>query len=54
MMKVGVYKYPALPELTAVGGKRAHTLDNSKNIQPSYGSGPFVNHMLHFTPGLIL
>jgi hexosaminidase len=35
---------PALPELTAVGAKRGHTLNDSENIQPSYGSGPFTNN----------
>jgi hexosaminidase len=33
----------ALPELTAVGSKRGHTLTNRGNLQPSFGSGPFVN-----------
>jgi len=31
---------PALPELTVIGAKRAHTLDDRKNLQPSLGSGP--------------
>ncbi len=31
---------PSLPELTAVGGHRGHTLDNKDFLQPSYGSGP--------------
>ncbi len=31
---------PALPELTQVGAKRGHTLDDKQNLQPSYGSGP--------------
>ncbi|WP_242918933.1 family 20 glycosylhydrolase [Pontibacter liquoris] len=31
---------PALPELTQVGAKRGHTLDNKQFLQPSYGSGP--------------
>jgi hexosaminidase len=35
---------PALPELTTVGAKRGHTLDNSKNLQPSYGSGPYISN----------
>ncbi|MES2810687.1 MAG: family 20 glycosylhydrolase, partial [Bacteroidota bacterium] len=35
---------PTLPELTEVGAKRGHTLDNTQNIQPSYGSGPFVDN----------
>ena len=34
---------PSLPELTAVGSNRAHTLDNAGHIQPSYGSGPFAD-----------
>lgn len=34
---------PSLPELTEVGSKRAHTLDDGENIQPSYGSGPFAD-----------
>ncbi len=29
-----------LPELTRVSGSRGHTLDNSKFLQPAYGSGP--------------
>ncbi|OIN60453.1 family 20 glycosylhydrolase [Arsenicibacter rosenii] len=33
---------PSLPELTAVGSKRGHTLDNKAFLQPSYGSGPDV------------
>jgi hexosaminidase len=35
---------PALPELTSVGAKRGHTLDDSENIQPSYGSGPYTKN----------
>ncbi|MFD2999077.1 family 20 glycosylhydrolase [Pontibacter toksunensis] len=34
---------PALPELTQVGSKRGHTLDDKKNLQPSYASGPDVD-----------
>ncbi len=30
---------PGLPELTEVGAKRAHTLDDSRWLHPSYGSG---------------
>ena len=30
----------SLPELTEVGGKRGHTLDNKSFLQPAYGSGP--------------
>jgi hexosaminidase len=33
---------PGLPELTEVGSQRGHTTDDSKNILPSYGSGPKV------------
>lgn len=35
---------PGLPELTEVGAKRGHTLDNKKSLQPSYGSGPDVEN----------
>ncbi|WP_237144345.1 family 20 glycosylhydrolase [Pontibacter pamirensis] len=34
---------PALPELTEIGSQRGHTLDDKKNLQPSYASGPDVN-----------
>ncbi|GAB3531719.1 family 20 glycosylhydrolase [Pontibacter brevis] len=34
---------PALPELTEIGSRRGHTLDDSKNLQPSLGSGPDVD-----------
>ncbi|MBU2708180.1 carbohydate-binding domain-containing protein [Zooshikella marina] len=30
-----------LPELTDVGGRRGHTLDEVKHLVPSFGSGPF-------------
>jgi hexosaminidase len=40
---------PALPELTTVGGKRGHTLDNRENIQPSYGSGPFISNTTFYS-----
>jgi hexosaminidase len=33
---------PSLPELTAVGGHRAHGVDESAALQPAYGSGPDV------------
>ncbi|MDQ4138938.1 MAG: family 20 glycosylhydrolase, partial [Bacteroidota bacterium] len=33
-----------LPELTEIGGKRAHTLDSRNNLPPSYGSGPVGNN----------
>lgn len=35
---------PALPELTEVGSKRGHSLDESKNLHPALGSGPSVNN----------
>lgn len=35
---------PGLPELTDVGGKRGHTLDDSEHLVPSYGSGPDVDN----------
>ncbi|MCC9138889.1 family 20 glycosylhydrolase [Pontibacter silvestris] len=35
---------PALPELTQVGGKRGHTLNDKKNLVPSYASGPNVSN----------
>ncbi|WP_218145458.1 family 20 glycosylhydrolase [Parapedobacter koreensis] len=31
---------PGLPELTDVGAKRGHTLDDARRLMPSYGSGP--------------
>ena len=31
---------PSLPELTAIGSKRGHTLDSKTNLPPSHGSGP--------------
>lgn len=33
---------PGLPELTEVGARRGHTLDDSAWLMPSYGSGPDV------------
>ncbi len=30
----------ALPELTSVGGRRGHTLDERDHLHPAYGSGP--------------
>jgi hexosaminidase len=30
-----------LPELTAVGGRRGHTLDEREHLIPSFGSGPY-------------
>jgi hexosaminidase len=32
-----------LPELTGIGGKRGHTIDERQNLYPAYGSGPFVD-----------
>ncbi|OLC06851.1 MAG: hypothetical protein AUH41_11805 [Gemmatimonadetes bacterium 13_1_40CM_66_11] len=34
---------PSLPELTAVGARRGHTLDSSRFLQPAFGSGPLVD-----------
>jgi hexosaminidase len=34
---------PSLPELTSVGARRGHTLDSSRFLPPSYGSGPEVD-----------
>jgi hexosaminidase len=34
---------PGLPELTAVGARRGHTLDSSRFLPPAYGSGPQVD-----------
>src|SRR5205809_333700 len=31
---------PSLPDLTAVGGRRGHTLDSREFLQPAFGSGP--------------
>lgn len=35
---------PGLPELTAVGGRRGHGVDELSSLLPSYGSGPDVNN----------
>ncbi|MBO0939460.1 carbohydate-binding domain-containing protein [Fibrella sp. HMF5335] len=35
---------PSLPELTEVGAKRAHAVDESKNLVPAYGSGPSTDN----------
>lgn len=35
---------PTLPELTAVGAKRGHTLDDHDFLRPCYGSGPDTNN----------
>lgn len=32
-----------LPELTRVGGRRGHTLDDVEFLPPSFGSGPFLD-----------
>ena len=32
-----------LPELTAIGGKRGHTVDESDRLYPAYGSGPVAD-----------
>jgi len=32
---------PGLPELTQVGARRGHTLDESDRLMPSWGSGPY-------------
>ncbi len=34
---------PGLPELTQVGGRRGHTLDEAEFLHPAYGSGPDPN-----------
>ncbi|MEM1122708.1 MAG: family 20 glycosylhydrolase, partial [Bacteroidota bacterium] len=34
---------PDLPELTEIGAKRGHTLDEKDRLQPAYGSGPTTN-----------
>ena len=34
---------PSLPELTAVGARRGHTLDSSRFLPPAWGSGPDVD-----------
>jgi hexosaminidase len=33
---------PTLPELTQIGSKRAHTIDEQNNLMPSFCSGPFM------------
>jgi hexosaminidase len=35
---------PSLPELTQVGGRRGHGVDEKEFLMPSYGSGPDVNN----------
>src|SRR2546430_6711112 len=34
---------PSLPELTAVGARRGHTLDSGTHLPPAFGSGPDVD-----------
>ncbi len=34
---------PSLPELTAVGARRGHTLDSGTHLPPAFGSGPEVD-----------
>jgi len=34
---------PSLPELTAVGARRGHTLDSRRHLPPAWGSGPIVD-----------
>ena len=34
---------PSLPELTALGARRGHTLDSSRFLPPAWGSGPEVD-----------
>ncbi|MBC3538911.1 family 20 glycosylhydrolase [Rufibacter sediminis] len=34
---------PGLPELTQVGGRRGHTVDEKNFLRPAYGSGPEVD-----------
>ncbi|HQT24341.1 MAG: beta-N-acetylhexosaminidase [Sphingobacteriales bacterium 17-39-43] len=36
---------PSLPELTQVGGVRAHTVDHKSNIQPAFASGGVPNRL---------
>lgn len=36
---------PSLPELTNVGAKRAHLGTDGGHLQPSYGSGPYINQL---------
>jgi hexosaminidase len=35
---------PSIPELTAVGAKRGHTLDSKSNLPPSHGSGGEIDN----------
>ena len=34
---------PSLPELTRVGSRRGHTLDEADRLVPSFGSGPYAD-----------
>ena len=36
---------PGLPELTTIGSKRGHTLDESDRLYPSHGSGPYTDRL---------
>ena len=36
---------PGLPELTEIGGRRGHTVDELDHMIPSLGSGPFVGKL---------
>lgn len=36
---------PTLPELTSVGAKRAHLKGDGGNLQPAYGSGPYIDQL---------
>ena len=40
---------PDLPDLTAVGGGRAHTRDHDGVLHPTYGAGPFREPATHGT-----
>ncbi|HEY9049659.1 MAG TPA: family 20 glycosylhydrolase [Ohtaekwangia sp.] len=35
---------PSLPELTAIGSKRGHTVDGTSALLPSFGSGPDISN----------
>jgi hexosaminidase len=41
----------AFPELTAIGGRRGHTYDESDRLVPSYGSGPYPEPKLSMGSG---
>lgn len=40
-----------LPELTDIGAFRGHTLDDSRHLQPAYGSGPFPDSASSYGSG---